>query len=88
MSYEVSPRLIFNSVCLALAAVLFLIPGLLTDLLALALIAPMVRTGLFRIFSPHFEDGVEDYRQRRGPSRPRDKNIIEGEFTRVESNDN
>ena len=27
MSYEVSPRLIFNSVCLALAAVLFLNSG-------------------------------------------------------------
>ena len=84
MAQEISPRLLFNGVLLALAAGLFLIPGLITEVLAIMLLTPVLRGLLFRGAGRHFTGGVEDYRQERGARAPRDANVIEGEFTRLD----
>lgn len=64
---------VFNSACLALAGVLLIIPGFLTDLLALALLAPRLRRKIWRGLT-----GLD------GPFTSRDSAVIEGEYERVE----
>jgi UPF0716 protein FxsA len=92
LSREVPPRLLFHGALLAAAALFFLIPGLLTELFAALLFTPLVRTMLFRNFGGAFSAGVEAERSRRAgraprKAAPRDPNVIEGEFTRLDAQD-
>ena len=88
---------VLDSMLLILAGVLLLIPGFITDALALALLIPPLRRGLGRWALSRLLAGAEVHVETRGmedgPGRPRAGEtsrapdgglVIEGEWTRVE----
>jgi UPF0716 protein FxsA len=58
---------VFDGLCLALAGVLLVLPGLLTDAIGLVLLLPPVRVGLFLWLGRHLETSVVAGTGRRGP---------------------
>ncbi len=64
---------LFDAACLALAGLLLLLPGFVTDLAALPLLLPPVRRLLRRLLAGRF------------PSPPADRTVIEGSWTVVEN---
>jgi UPF0716 protein FxsA len=74
---------------LVVAGVLLVIPGLISDALALLLLVPPIRRALARLFIRRAVSGgslrVGTYEARSGPSQHRDRDapIIEGEFERL-----
>ena len=71
---------IIDAACFAAAAILLIIPGFVSDALALVLMLPMTRHWLLRRTATHFETRVY-----RGPGRA--SGVIPGEFTVVPEND-
>lgn len=74
MVKKIPTRTLFDAVCLFTAGIFLIIPGFVTDLLALALMMPQVRTGLYRAATRKFE-------QRGYHSDP---SVIEGEYVRLD----
>jgi len=72
-------RSIIDAACFAAAAMLLIIPGFVSDALALVLLLPMTRHWLLRHTAAHFEARV--YRGRGGAG-----GVIHGEFTVVPEN--
>jgi UPF0716 protein FxsA len=66
-----------DGICLALAGLLFVIPGFVTDLFAFLLLLPPVRAGLWRALTKHLGKFV---RMRR----PASADVIEGDFRRID----
>jgi UPF0716 protein FxsA len=71
---------LIDAACFAAAAMLLIIPGFVSDLLALILMLPITRHWLLRRTAAHFETRVY-----RGPGRA--GGVIHGEFTVVSEND-
>ena len=87
MPQGIPPRLMLHGALLGMGAIFFLIPGLLVDLLAVMVLAPMVRGGLLRLFGGPFAEGFAEERQRRATRAAQDNNVIEGEYTRLDTKD-
>jgi UPF0716 protein FxsA len=68
----------FDGACLALAALLFLVPGFLSDLAALALLVPPVRAALRRLLALRFPPAGPP-----GETRAARVTVIEAEFEDV-----
>ena len=69
-------RSIIDAACFAAAAILLIIPGFVSDALALVLLLPVTRHWLLRRTATHFETRVY-----------RGTGVIHGEFTVVPEND-
>jgi UPF0716 protein FxsA len=82
------PAEVFDRLCLITAGVLFLIPGLISDFIALMLLIPAVRRGLRDRLerSARFEGAYYTSEQGswRGPSAANDSSVIEGEYERLD----
>lgn len=81
---EAPLREAFDGLCLALAGILLLIPGFVTDLMALILFLPPVRSVLYRRLSALVANGTVEMSMRRGEARPRSSTIIETDYVEVE----
>ncbi len=68
---------IFESLCLLIAGILFIIPGFISDLLAFALLFPMVRKTVKERSAVKFGFGEEVFR-------PRDDGVIDGTYEVIE----
>lgn len=70
---------LFESLCLLAAGALFILPGFLSDILAFALLIPVIRTTLKT-------KGVKFFDLKQGvyKTHTRDDGVIEGEYVRVE----
>lgn len=87
---ELPEREVLQGVLMAVAGMLFLIPGLLSDAMALVLLFPPTRTLLFGVLQRRVEARVErqrafyqDLHQRPpGEAPPQRPNVIEGEWER------
>lgn len=75
----ISGGMLLDHLCLSLAAVLLIIPGFISDALAIMLIVPRSRS-LLKGLAGRFSAGA-------GP-RAADPDIIDGEFVRVEDPEN
>jgi UPF0716 protein FxsA len=75
---------IIDAACFAAAAILLIIPGFVSDALALLLMLPMTRHWLLRRTATHFETRV--YRAPGGAGGGA-SGVIHGEFTVVSEND-
>ncbi len=84
MNREMPIRALFNGACFTMAGALLLVPGLITDVLGVMLLLSPVRAALYRGMGGYFGIGVDDYRNRQNPPPPRDRNVIEGEYTRLD----
>ena len=71
---EMPVRAVFDGVCRIIAGILLILPGFFSDFLALLLLAPQVRSQLYRVMGRRFDE----------QGRPRDPNVIEGEFVRMD----
>jgi UPF0716 protein FxsA len=69
----------FDGICLAIAGLLFVIPGFVTDLFGFLLVVPPVRGGLWRLLTKRFAKFVRV----RQPDSP---DVIEGDYRRIEPN--
>lgn len=83
------PAEVFDRLCLITAGVLFLIPGLITDLIALMLLIPAVRRRLRDRLerSARFEGAYYSSSEQaswRGPAAANDSSVIEGEYERLD----
>lgn len=83
------PAEVFDRLCLMTAGVLFLIPGLITDLMAVMLLIPAVRRGLRDRLerSARFEAAYYSSSEQaawRGPAPANDSSVIEGEYERLD----
>jgi UPF0716 protein FxsA len=76
--HELPLGAIFDGFCRIVAGLLLLVPGFLTDILALLLLLPQIRTIL-----RHFFRGRPDWNTT-DPRAPYDPDIIEGEFERID----
>jgi UPF0716 protein FxsA len=65
----------WDGLCLMVAAILFIIPGLVTDFVALILLVPPVRRALYRVFAR-----PGDYRYDEAALAPSRVTIIEGHW--------
>lgn len=74
MVKKMPTRTLFDAACLFTAGIFLIIPGFFTDLLAFALMAPQVRSGLYHVATKKFEQ--RGYR--------RDPSVIEGEYVRLD----
>lgn len=70
---------VFDGICLALAGVLLMTPGFLTDAMGFALLVPAVRVRVLRWAQRYFEGQIRAQEERSG--------IIEIDFERVDEND-
>ena len=70
---------IFDGVCLAMAGVLLMTPGFLTDAMGFALLVPAVRTRVLRWAQRYFEGQLRAQEERSG--------VIEIDFERLDEND-
>lgn len=70
---------IFDGVCLAMAGVLLMTPGFLTDAMGFALLVPAVRVRVLRWAQRYFEGQLRAQEERSG--------IIEIDFERLDEND-
>jgi UPF0716 protein FxsA len=80
-------RPLFDALCRTVAGVLLVVPGVVTDMIALLLLLPPLRGAIYRAVAGSTRaemsvmvSGLDDT-PRRPPSGPR---VIEGEFTEVE----
>lgn len=78
---EMPVAALFDGACLALAGGLLMLPGFVTDLIALPLLLAPVRKLLRRALSARVTGGG------RGPANAGRPTVIEGEWTVVENND-
>jgi len=74
----------FDGLCVALAGGLLILPGFLSDLVAIALLLPPVRLGLKVWLARHFTLVGHD---QPGSGRPTGADVIDGEYTVVEPTD-
>lgn len=81
-------RELFDSLCYIAAGIAFFIPGFLTDILAILLLLPPVRTFLLKKIS---ENGAYTFSEVHFTThrqyRAQDPNIIDGEFEKIEKDD-
>lgn len=63
---------IFHALCVVIAGFLFIIPGFVTDFLGLLLLIPTIQSHVRDYLSPHMEPA------------PRDPDIIDAEFERID----
>ncbi|MGB0719978.1 MAG: FxsA family protein [Bdellovibrionales bacterium] len=79
---------IFDGFCLIAAGALLITPGFLTDTIGFALLVPAVRRFLRHVIKTHSSWAVETTVRQERPFdqsyRPRDPDVIEGEYERVE----
>lgn len=73
---------LFDGLCLALAALLLMLPGLVSDALALLLVLPPVRARLLRAVSSRFRvsETVAGMGMGAQPGRPAGPTVIDGEY--------
>ena len=74
---ELTGRNVFDAACLAVAGLFFIIPGFLTDILAVLLLFPKVRGELYKTVTVPAGPAM---RRARG----HDPDVIEGEYTRLD----
>lgn len=63
---------LFHGLCVVIAGFLFIVPGFVTDFLGLLLLIPTIQSRVRAFLSPRMEPA------------PRDPDIIDGEFERVD----
>ena len=68
---------IFESLCLLIAGILFILPGFVSDIIAFALLFPIVRKAVKERSAVKFGFGEEAFR-------PRDDGVIDGTYEVVE----
>ena len=73
---------VFEGLCLLVAGVLLLTPGLLTDAVGALLLVPQVRALLYRQVADYLERHV--VARRRAPRRGREPPILEAEFEEID----
>ena len=78
---------IFDGFCLAVAGVLLITPGFLSDALGFLLLIPAFRNVLRRYISARTDWATEMTYNERTTYRPIDPTALEGEYTRVEHED-
>lgn len=72
---------IFNGICLYLAGILLMLPGFLSDFIAIALLFPPTRRGVRRVLERFFVGAPVHFNAR--PTWTEDAGVIDGEFTHV-----
>ncbi len=79
-------RPLFDALCRTIAGILLVVPGFVTDLLALPLLLPPVRAALYRAVarSTRAQMSVRVSGLDEAPRRPSGPTVIEGEFTEIE----
>lgn len=85
--HELPVQEIFDGFCLLAAGLMLMTPGFFTDSIGFALLVPRVRVFLRTALARHFSQRMqaEDASgTARGPRRPEDDIIIEGEFERID----
>ena len=73
---------IFDGFCLVAAGALLITPGFVTDTIGFALLIPPVRSALRHFIKNHTEWAMSSVSE--WQARPRDPNIIEGEYEHVD----
>ncbi|PQO24442.1 exlusion protein FxsA [Rhodobacteraceae bacterium WD3A24] len=73
-------RPLVDSALVMIGALLLILPGFFTDTLGLLLLLPPVRAGLRTLAARHGSVHVAGGHHRRGPGRPGNDDIIEGEY--------
>lgn len=73
---------IFNGICLYLAGILLMLPGFLSDFIAILLLIPAARRRLHRVLERFFVGAPVHFNTRR--TWTEDSGVIDGEFTRMD----
>jgi UPF0716 protein FxsA len=84
------PPRVFETICLTIAGLLFVIPGFLSDIAALLLLLPPVRARLRIAFIAHLQQAQSFHPgafHATSPSQPPTGDIIEGDYERLDEAD-
>lgn len=74
----------FDAICLAMAGLLLLLPGFITDAIGLLLWFPLTRAALGLFLWARFSRRADVHVVRPGEAAPRGPTVIEGEFERLD----